>query len=70
MADVNNMTKRQASQLIGQIIDRRNSGLCSIKQLNYLISLGMKPEKARGLQFGDAAAAIQKYRSNQAGSQE
>jgi len=67
MADVNNMTKRQASQLIGQIIDRRNSGLCSIKQLNYLISLGMKPEKARGLQFGDAAAAIQKYR---AGSQE
>lgn len=70
MADVNNMTKRQASQLIGQIIDRRNSGLCSIKQLNYLISLGMKPEKARGLQFGDAAAAIQKYRSNQAGLQE
>ena len=70
MADVNNMTKRQASQLIGQIIDRRNSGLCSIKQLNYLISLGMKPEKARGLQFGQAAEAIQKYRSNQAGSQE
>jgi superfamily II DNA or RNA helicase len=70
MAEVSNMTKRQASQLIGQVIDRRNSGLCSIKQLNYLISLGMKPEKARGLQFGQAAEAIQKYRSNQAGSQE
>lgn len=64
MNELSNITKRQASMLISQIIERRNSSLCTIKQLNYLISLGMKPEKARYLSFNEASEAIQRLRSN------
>lgn len=63
MSDLSNITKRQASMLIGQVIERRTAGHCTIKQLNYLISLGVKPEKARYMTFQEASDKIGELRS-------
>lgn len=63
MGELGNISKRQASELIGQIIDRRKGGLCSIRQLNYLIALGVKPEKARHMSFAEATQTISVLRT-------
>lgn len=63
MGELGNISKRQASELIGQIIERRKGGLCSIRQLNYLIALGVKPDKARYMKFEEATQAISRLRS-------
>lgn len=62
-ADLKGMTKRQAGQLISQIISRRTAGLATIKQLNYLIHLGVKPERARSMTFQQASEEIDLRRS-------
>ena len=64
MGDLGNISKRQASELISKIIDRRTSGLCSLRQLNYLISLGVKPDKARHMSFREATETISVLRVN------
>jgi superfamily II DNA or RNA helicase len=64
MGDLGNISKRQASELISKIIDRRTSGLCSLRQLNYLISLGVKPDKARHMSFKEATETISVLRVN------
>ena len=69
MGDLGNISKRQGSELIGQIIERRKAGLCSIRQLNYLIALGMKPEKARHMTFEGASQSISELRKQQHGRQ-
>jgi len=57
-ADAQQLSKPQASRIIDAMFKRRESGLCTIKQLNLLISLGMEPGRARQMTFEDASAKI------------
>jgi superfamily II DNA or RNA helicase len=61
--DLAGLTKKQATGLIGKIIERRIQGLCTVKQINYLVALGEKPEKVRRLTFEEATSLIDKRRS-------
>ena len=58
--DFQGLTKRQAGEIIGRIMDRRSQGLCTVKQLNFLVSLGHKPEVARKMTFQEASNHISK----------
>lgn len=62
MNNLGNISKRQASSLISQIIERRSSGHCTLRQLNYLVSLGVAPEKARHMSFEEASQTINQLR--------
>lgn len=63
--DFSGMTKRQASELIGKIMERRESGLCTVKQMNYLVAMGIKPERVRRMTFEQASAAISQYNNGE-----
>ena len=52
------LTKKQASKMIQASIERRQAGLCTVKQLNLLCSLGVEPFKARKMTFEQASQQI------------
>lgn len=54
------LTKKQASKMIESMISRRQAGLCTVKQLNLLVSLGVKPFVARNMSFQEASENISK----------
>lgn len=58
------LTKPQASKMIGAMIDRRNANLCSLNQLNALISLGVKPYMARNMTFTEASEKLDQLLRN------
>jgi superfamily II DNA or RNA helicase len=58
--DLSGITKRQAGEIIGKIFARRESGLCTVKQLNFLVSCGLKPETVRQWSFQQASNEITK----------
>ena len=51
-------SKTQASRLISAAIERRNQGLCTLKQISMLIGLGVDRAKARKMSFEDASKTI------------
>lgn len=57
--DPEHLSKSQASRMIGEMIKRRSAGLCSVKQLNLLVSLGVKPHMARSMTFTEASSRIE-----------
>lgn len=59
--DTTGMTKAVASQLIGEIIDRRKKGKCSYKQAKLLRKNGLDPN----LSFEDAKKAIDEIAARQ-----
>jgi superfamily II DNA or RNA helicase len=56
--EADGMTKRQATAIIQKVIERREAGLCTVKQLNLLVSLGVEPHKARQMSFESASDRI------------
>ncbi len=59
--DTDGMTFHKASQLIDQIIRRRDQGLCTFKQAKLLAKYGYDPA---GMTFEQAAAAINELAAN------
>ena len=57
-SEAETLTKKQATAIIGKVIERRDKGLCTVKQLNLLVSLGLEPHKARQLTFEEASQQI------------
>lgn len=64
VATPESLTKPQASKMIGAMIDRRNAKLCSLNQLNALISLGVKPYLARNMTFTEASEKLDQLLRN------
>lgn len=64
VATPESLTKPQASRMIGAMIERRKAGLCSLNQLNTLVSLGVKPYMARNMTFSEASAKIDQLLRN------
>jgi hypothetical protein len=56
--EADGMTKRQATAIIQKVIERREAGMCTVKQLNLLVSLGVEPHKARQMSFESASDRI------------
>ena len=64
VATPESLTKPQATKMIGAMIDRRNAKLCSLNQLNALISLGVKPYLARNMTFTEASEKLDQLLRN------
>ena len=56
------LSRNQASRIIQSVIDRRKDGLATLKQLSYLISMGVDRTKARRMSFEEASEAIARLR--------
>jgi superfamily II DNA or RNA helicase len=54
------LSKNGAGKIIDKLNQRRAEGLASIKQVKYLIGLGVTPDSARTMTKADASAAIDK----------
>lgn len=59
-----NYDRRQATQLIGQTIRRRQAGKATYKQCAALIRNGVPPPKVRELSFQDASSALDAMQAN------
>lgn len=58
VATSDRLTKRQASRMISAMIERSRAKLCTLAQLNTLISLGVKPYMARNMTFDEARSKL------------
>ena len=56
--DPQSLTKKQATSVIKKVIERRESGLCTVKQLNALVTMGVDAHKARQMSFEQAARKL------------
>lgn len=54
------MSKEQASRLLSQLIERSRADLATIRQVNLLIQMGVKPHTARNFSVREASEAIDK----------
>lgn len=63
-ADSQQLSKIQASRIIKTMFERKESGLCSIRQLNLLVSLGVTAYTARHMSFEKASTEIGKRLGN------
>jgi len=62
--DIERMNKNECSRLIGEIIVRRQRGLCTLKQARLLASFGVD---AKAMTFEEAGAAITRRIGNRRG---
>lgn len=56
--DAHSLTKKQATGIIKKVIERRESGLCTVKQLNALVAMGIEAHKARYMTFEQASVKL------------
>lgn len=56
--DIDRLSSRQASVLIGRLMERRAAGLASLKQVRFLIAKGVDPDAARGMSFQEASETL------------
>lgn len=61
LTNVGNISKRQATTIIGHLMKRRDNKLATVNQVQWLIRNGHDPVDARSLTFADASAALDRY---------
>src|SRR5690606_3170225 len=56
--DAQRLSRRQASVLIGRIMERRDANLASLPQVRTLIGRGIDAELARAMSFSEASETL------------
>lgn len=61
--EIDQMCFKEAKAVLGYCFERRNAGMATFAQVKFLISLGVSPDEARGLDFQQAHARIDQEKS-------